>query len=282
VLMIIKGLFRRYERWNPVHPTSGAFWGMGLGIGCGVGWGPGFGPEVIGYVGAGCGIGFSVGITLLGIGIGLPANFLIKVPYDALVATRSSAREIVQSGSLQFVKTVPGNGWKNVIPCISGWQSETFGPFLGFKHEDFMKNAVNLSDIKSAMASNAKSIWENLRMCSSNIFNPREGILEYDSIYPISALDSYPDSDLAQAFYDQLPHMNIINSIDTGKGDEGHSDAEVTKISFALVPQGHCASLGLNWLLKKELTFSATRDAPWQAREGRNADTDSKDLQHVQ
>nr|AFK39866.1 unknown [Lotus japonicus] len=37
--MIIKGLFRRYERWNSVHPTYGAFWGMGVGVGCGVGWG---------------------------------------------------------------------------------------------------------------------------------------------------------------------------------------------------------------------------------------------------
>lgn len=80
--MIIKGLFRRYERWNPVHPTSGAFWGMGVGIGCGIGWGPGFGPEVIGYVGAGCGVGFSVGFTLLGAGIGLPANWLLQVPYN--------------------------------------------------------------------------------------------------------------------------------------------------------------------------------------------------------
>lgn len=80
--MIIKGVFRRYQRWNPVHPTSGAFWGLGVGIGCGVGWGPGFGPEVIGYVGAGCGVGFSVGFTLLGAGIGLPANWLYTLPYN--------------------------------------------------------------------------------------------------------------------------------------------------------------------------------------------------------
>lgn len=80
--MIIKGLFRRYERWNPVHPTYGAFWGVGVGIGCGVGWGPGFGPEVIGYVGAGCGVGFSVGFTLLGVGIGLPTNYIYTVPHD--------------------------------------------------------------------------------------------------------------------------------------------------------------------------------------------------------
>ena len=80
--MIIKGLFRRYQRWNPVHPTSGAFWGIGIGFGCGVGWGPGFGPEVIGYVGAGCGVGFSVGITLACFGIGLPAYYVFEVPYN--------------------------------------------------------------------------------------------------------------------------------------------------------------------------------------------------------
>lgn len=55
---------------------------MGIGVGCGVGWGPGFGPEVVGYVGAGCGVGFSVGLTLAGFGIGLPANFLFEIPYN--------------------------------------------------------------------------------------------------------------------------------------------------------------------------------------------------------
>lgn len=80
--MIIKGLFRRYERWNPVHPTLGAFWGMGIGMGCGVGWGPGFGPDVVGYVGAGCGLGFCVGFTVAGLGIGLPVNALYHVPYS--------------------------------------------------------------------------------------------------------------------------------------------------------------------------------------------------------
>ncbi|KAI9071674.1 hypothetical protein K1719_046366 [Acacia pycnantha] len=91
--MIIKGLFGRYGRWNPVHPTYGAFWGMGVGIGCGVGWGPGFGPEVVGYVGAGCGVGFSVGVTLAGFGIGLPMNFIFQAPYQAIVATRGSTLE---------------------------------------------------------------------------------------------------------------------------------------------------------------------------------------------
>lgn len=67
-----------------MHPTYGAFWGVGVGIGCGVGWGPGFGPEVIGYVGSGCGVGFSVGITFLGLGIGLPANYLLEVPHSGM------------------------------------------------------------------------------------------------------------------------------------------------------------------------------------------------------
>ncbi|KMZ68950.1 hypothetical protein ZOSMA_225G00170 [Zostera marina] len=91
--MIIKSLFKRYERWNPVHPTAGAFWGIGIGLGCGVGWGPGFGPEVIGYVGAGCGVGFSVGFTLAGFGIGLPANGLIRTTYNAFVI--STARSVM-------------------------------------------------------------------------------------------------------------------------------------------------------------------------------------------
>ncbi|GMH09159.1 hypothetical protein Nepgr_010999 [Nepenthes gracilis] len=101
VLMIIKGVFRKYERWNPVHPTYGTFWGMGIGIGCGVGWGPGFGPEVIGYVGSGCGIGFSIGITFAGVGIGLPANFVIEAPYNA---TRSIASVFVRSSGLLFLE----------------------------------------------------------------------------------------------------------------------------------------------------------------------------------
>lgn len=82
--MIIKGIFRRYRRWNPVHPTIGTFWGLGIGLGCGVGWGPGFGPEVVGYVGAGCGIGFSVGVTLAGIGVGLPRNDLLQILYNGM------------------------------------------------------------------------------------------------------------------------------------------------------------------------------------------------------
>ncbi|CAL5076891.1 unnamed protein product [Urochloa decumbens] len=88
--MIIKSVLGRYERWNPVHPTAGTFWGVGLGVGCGVGWGPGFGPEVIGYVGAGCGVGFSVGFTLAGVGIGLPQHGFIRNVEDSGFASNVS------------------------------------------------------------------------------------------------------------------------------------------------------------------------------------------------
>ncbi|KAF7828217.1 cadmium-induced protein AS8 isoform X3 [Senna tora] len=117
--MIIKGLFGRYERWNPVHPTHGAFWGMGVGIGCGVGWGPGFGPEVVGYVGAGCGVGFSVGITLAGFGLGLPANFVFEAPYKAIMATRGFTLESAQSSGLLSGKHIAGDGWIGILPYLA-------------------------------------------------------------------------------------------------------------------------------------------------------------------
>ncbi|KAL9230780.1 hypothetical protein vseg_006087 [Gypsophila vaccaria] len=116
--MIIKGLFRRYERWNPVHPTSGAFWGMGVGIGCGVGWGPGFGPEVVGYVGAGCGVGFSVGITFAGFGIGLPANILIEGPYKAVTASTNYTWDLVRSSNLLTVKNDSGDDLARNVPLF--------------------------------------------------------------------------------------------------------------------------------------------------------------------
>ncbi|KAL2633183.1 hypothetical protein R1flu_004662 [Riccia fluitans] len=92
--MTIVHLFRKYKRWNPVHPTFGAFWGVGIGLGCGVGWGPGFGPEAVGFVGSGCGVGFSVGVTLIGVGVGLPASGLTCLPYDTLTWTGRGASNL--------------------------------------------------------------------------------------------------------------------------------------------------------------------------------------------
>jgi len=46
VKIIIKGLCRRHERWNAVHPASGAFWGYGNRQWL---W-PSFGAEAIGYM----------------------------------------------------------------------------------------------------------------------------------------------------------------------------------------------------------------------------------------
>ncbi|XP_057786626.1 cadmium-induced protein AS8-like [Salvia miltiorrhiza] len=111
--MIIKGLFRRHERWNPVHPTIGAFWGIGIGIGCGVGWGPGFGHEVVGYVGAGCGAGFNVGITFLGVGIGLPANYLFRAPPSG-----SKIDSLKNIRDLPDVRSMLASHTKHVTDCL--------------------------------------------------------------------------------------------------------------------------------------------------------------------
>ncbi|RDX70092.1 Cadmium-induced protein AS8, partial [Mucuna pruriens] len=126
VPMIIKGLFRRYERWNPVHPTYGAFWGMGVGVGCGVGWGPGFGPEVIGYVGAGCGIGFNVGITFAGIGVGLPANYIFEAPYN-------------------------GVSWIRHLPCVSDLQREANEKLFGFRQKHLSIKGIDFFDMNKSL-----------------------------------------------------------------------------------------------------------------------------------
>ncbi|MCL7042618.1 hypothetical protein MKW94_030879 [Papaver nudicaule] len=110
VLIIIKGVFRRYESWNPIHPTTRAFWGYGLGIRCGVGWGPVFGPEVIGYVGADCGIRFSVGITLAGIGISFPANFLLESPYKGTFGFID-----LQSNTLPAMRNMIMDCWNQIV-----------------------------------------------------------------------------------------------------------------------------------------------------------------------
>ncbi|XP_047342541.1 cadmium-induced protein AS8 isoform X2 [Impatiens glandulifera] len=133
--MIIKGLCGRYERWNPVHPTSGAFWGMGIGIGCGVGWGPGFGPDVIGYVGAGCGVGFSVGLTLAGFGIGLPASYVYGIPHNVFKLTRRGAIEL--------------GGYKGIDEKVPN-----------FRH---FEKGVNVLDLKEAVTSQTKYILDALR-----------------------------------------------------------------------------------------------------------------------
>ncbi|PIA30238.1 hypothetical protein AQUCO_05700148v1 [Aquilegia coerulea] len=154
--MIIKGLFRRYERWNPVHPTSGAFWGMGIGFGCGVGWGPGFGPEVVGYVGAGCGVGFSVGITLAGVGIGLPANSLFGFPYNSAL----------------FLSNGVGYGWNHVVPGISGLQREASRRMSGFRPMHSLNQGIDLSDMNKRMNDQFRSLSECLQRIRNRDFRP--------------------------------------------------------------------------------------------------------------
>ncbi|KAL0407989.1 UNVERIFIED_CONTAM: Cadmium-induced protein AS8 [Sesamum radiatum] len=199
--MIIKSIFRRYERWNPVHPTYGAFWGIGVGIGCGVGWGPGFGPEVVGYVGAGCGAGFSVGITLLGFGIGLPANYLLEVPHSgifqeiavificsmptanfvedfrnicifvlAFTVTRRGALDVARAGLLLGKRSRAGDGLGDIIPHMSDVEQSPCISYSCFKIGSWTENIVDLADVKSMLVSNTKHIRDRFQRVSGSFF----------------------------------------------------------------------------------------------------------------
>ncbi|KAL7150535.1 hypothetical protein ABFS83_05G119000 [Erythranthe nasuta] len=162
--MIIKSIFRRYERWNPVHPTSGAFWGIGLGIGCGVGWGPGFGPEVIGYVGAGCGAGFSIGITFLGLGIGLPANYLLHAPHNAFMVTSRGALDVARGRGLLRA----GDSWDEFGSRVSDIRTNLCSSLSSFEIENWK---IDLPDIRSMLVSNSKHVADRLRRLREHLFS---------------------------------------------------------------------------------------------------------------
>lgn len=176
--MIIKGLFRRYERWNPVHPSTGAFWGMGIGIGCGVGWGPGFGPEVVGYVGAGCGVGFSVGFTFLGFGIGLPSNYVYTTPYKALSAMKNSAIEIARSNCLLDMRSYASDGWSNFRPCICGLQQEAYETFQSFRIGNPLEKGIDMSNIRNAIFSSTKPVVDQFERIRCHLFRQHKGSSE--------------------------------------------------------------------------------------------------------
>ncbi|XP_028754691.1 uncharacterized protein LOC114714153 [Neltuma alba] len=172
----MKGLVERYRRWNPVHPTYGAFWGMGVGIGCGIGWGPGFGPEAIGYVGAGCGIGFSVGFTLAGLGVGFPVNFLFQVPYRATMATRGAALKLVGSSSLLSKKHFAGNDWTGIAPPLSELQREASERFSNFGQQHLSVKGADFFEMKNSLPSLATSACESCRALNTRLFNSHRGL----------------------------------------------------------------------------------------------------------
>ncbi|KAK7360608.1 hypothetical protein VNO77_02615 [Canavalia gladiata] len=189
VLMIIKGLFRRYKRWNPVHPTYGAFWGMGVGIGCGIGWGPGFGPEVIGYVGAGCGIGFNVGITFTGFGVGLPAKFVFEAPYNAIMATQNSAMELVRSNGLLSGTHMSGVSWIRNISCVSDLQRKASEQFLGFSEKHLSIKGIDLFVVNNSLPLLTSSACKRIQAFHSQFCSrkardkAKSGMLRNDSSF---------------------------------------------------------------------------------------------------
>ncbi|XP_015059478.1 cadmium-induced protein AS8 isoform X1 [Solanum pennellii] len=177
VEMIIKGLFRRYERWNPVHPTYGAFWGMGIGVGCGVGWGPGFGPEAIGYVGAGCGVGFSVGFSLLGVGIGLPANYIYTGPYNAFTAARSGAIEMSRSTDIRSMRNIVEESRCYLDSNIAGFQERVIQSFSSIRFKESVGKAVDSSEMPIKM-SFPDQCMDRLKQGIISLFHPCKGMLQ--------------------------------------------------------------------------------------------------------
>ncbi|OEL38580.1 hypothetical protein BAE44_0000398 [Dichanthelium oligosanthes] len=166
--MIIKGVLGRYERWNPVHPTAGTFWGVGLGLGCGVGWGPGFGPEVIGYVGAGCGVGFSVGFTLAGVGIGLPQHGLIRNHDDTdLPSGDAGFASNVPLDSARFyaVTIIRGFVWDAISYAgnVAAMRKESRQKLLRLQDNTPVSGGVDLPKLGKGVSSSIRSTMECIR-----------------------------------------------------------------------------------------------------------------------
>ncbi|KAM7270557.1 hypothetical protein ACFE04_029771 [Oxalis oulophora] len=173
--MIIKGVFTKYKKWNPVHPTSGAFWGMGVGFGCGVGWGPGFGPEVIGYVGAGCGVGFSVGITLIGFGIGLPTNSLLQLPCDGVLHRSLESKSDQWYCPAAFTATIDGAlelARASRLLSLAPLPKDTSGKLSSFKQSNFLENGCGLFDINGIVSAHTKSVSKHLEELGKRFSRP--------------------------------------------------------------------------------------------------------------
>ncbi|KAF7001158.1 hypothetical protein CFC21_016884 [Triticum aestivum] len=169
--MIIKGMLGRYERWNPVHPTAGAFWGVGLGFGCGVGWGPGFGPEVIGYVGAGCGVGFSVGITLAGVGVGLPQHGIIKNHYHG---GGFASNVPFESARFYLLTMLKGMVWDAISYAsnVTAMRKESRQKLLRCQENPQVSGGVDLPKLGKGMSSSFRSTMECIKAFTNQNWPP--------------------------------------------------------------------------------------------------------------
>eukprot|EP00252_Welwitschia_mirabilis_P006829 TRINITY_DN17738_c0_g1_i2.p1 TRINITY_DN17738_c0_g1~~TRINITY_DN17738_c0_g1_i2.p1 ORF type:complete len:200 (+),score=49.63 TRINITY_DN17738_c0_g1_i2:126-725(+) len=181
-LMSLSNLFKRYERWNPVHPTYGAFWGLGIGVGCGVGWGPGFGPEVIGYVGSGCGIGFSVGVTFVGFGVGLPASGIISMPYNAVSAAACGVTQFVKHNAFVAIAQIPTVTQLDTIPRMPQHGKGTNKPsgFAPVSLLNLNRDVVDAEHILEAQLGNLNNlVFQNISKSIQRPFGRFRGFLSH-------------------------------------------------------------------------------------------------------
>nr|GEV79411.1 cadmium-induced protein AS8 isoform X2 [Tanacetum cinerariifolium] len=105
----------------------------------------------------------TVGITLAGVGVGLPANRLLKVPFSAVMATRSGAMDFARSSGLVGATSI--NGGVDVSG-IQRWVSS-------FNHEQSADNKVTFSGINRLMSSQAKFVLDCFDGLKRHINHPR-------------------------------------------------------------------------------------------------------------
>ncbi|KAG6537651.1 hypothetical protein ZIOFF_002746 [Zingiber officinale] len=139
-------------------------------VGCGVGWGPGFGPEVIGYVGAGCGVGFSVGITLAGIGGGLPRNDLFQILYNA-TTTKAAPFDMAKSSTFIIMKGVAEDSLNFVAPHISFLRKETSWRLSKLKSNIHVQG-TELNKLNTVVSKKIQSTLECLEAFKQNVWQP--------------------------------------------------------------------------------------------------------------
>ncbi|KAL0327731.1 UNVERIFIED_CONTAM: hypothetical protein Sangu_1851100 [Sesamum angustifolium] len=89
------------------------------------------------------------GITLLGFGIGLPANYLLEVPHSAFTVTRRGALDVARAGLLLGKRSRAGDGLSDIIPHMSDIEQSPCTSSSGFKIGSWTENIVDLADFKS-------------------------------------------------------------------------------------------------------------------------------------
>ena len=92
----------------------------------------------------------------------------------AVMATGSGVMELARSSGL-VTKDIVGDGWNNIVPRISGLQTEAYRRFSSFKQKCCLDKEFDLFDRKSKLPAFTRSISEILGTFGGRFFHPRKG-----------------------------------------------------------------------------------------------------------